>query len=383
MAAIGLGEEAFRQEVADFLREHWVQGEGRHDIPAFRRLATERGYLHRNIPVEYGGSGQTPNPVRAHIIREEFHKVRAPREIPGRGIDRVVPTLLAAGTEAQKAYFIPRTVTGEISWCQGYSEPSGGSDLASLRTRAELVGDEWVVNGQKVWTSSAYTATHMFMLVRTEPNEPKHAGISYLLLPMKQPGVTVRPLKQITEEATFNEVFFDDAKAPKDWLVGERGKGWQVSRTTLAFERAAVGSADGSRVLFSSLLKLARTTSLNGRPAIEDALVRDDLARLHCMVAAHAAEDRAQLHRAFRGEKAAPAGGAFAKLYNSQIATQIALAAQKIIGEQALGSVVENAPGPTRWVKQFFNSIAAQIGGGTSNMQRNMIAERALGMPRD
>jgi alkylation response protein AidB-like acyl-CoA dehydrogenase len=136
-------------------------------------------------------------------------------------------------------------------------------------------------------------------------------------------------------------------------------------------------------VLFSSLLKLARTTSLNGRPAIEDALVRDDLARLHCMVAAHAAEDRAQLHRAFRGEKAAPAGGAFAKLYNSQIATQIALAAQKIIGEQALGSVVENAPGPTRWVKQFFNSIAAQIGGGTSNMQRNMIAERALGMPRD
>ena len=382
MAEHEFDDPPFRAEVQEFLREHWLSGQYRQDLPAWRRLATERGYLYRNVPKKYGGSEQQANPIRAYIIQQEFIKARAPRELPGRSIDRVVPTLLLFGTEWQKDYFVPRTVSGEFVWCQGYSEPSGGSDLASLRTRAELVGDEWVINGQKVWTSGAHQSTHMFMLARTEPDEPKHAGISYLLLEMKQPGVEVRQIKQLTGEAHFNEVFFTDAKTPKDWIVGERGGGWIVSRTTLAFERAAVGAADGTSVLFDRLVKLAQTTQLNGAPAIKDPGIREEVTRIHTMVQAHLAEGQEQLHRALRGQEGAPAGGATTKLYNSFITERIGQVAQRIIGDTAMGSIVADAPGPARWINQYFNSIASHIGGGTSNMQRNMIAERGLGMPR-
>ena len=380
MAATELDDAPFRAEVAEFLQDHWVRGELRQDPAAFRKLATERGYLYRSVPRVYGGSEQDANPIRAFVIQQEFKKVRAPRELPGRSIDRLVPTLLAFGTQWQKDYFIPRTVSGEFDWCQGYSEPAGGSDLASLRTKAELVGDEWVINGQKVWTSGAFTATHMFMLARTEPEKLKHSGISYLLLEMKQPGVIVRPLKQLTGESHFNEVFFDDARTPKDWIVGERGGGWIVSRTTLAFERAAVGGADGTQALFDRLVKLAQTTPLNGRPAIQDPLIRDEMVRIDSMVRAHIADGQEQLDRTLRGQTAA--GGAYPKLYNSFIVERIAQAAQKVIGDVALGSLTADAPGAPRWINQYFNSIASHIGGGTSNMQRNMIAERDLGMPR-
>jgi alkylation response protein AidB-like acyl-CoA dehydrogenase len=378
-----IDEGAFRREVTSFLHEHWITASADRDVEAFRKAATARGYLYRNIPVEYGGSGQAPDPLRAQLIREAFGRARAPRELPGRSIDRVVPTLLAYGDDWQKQYFIPRTVSGEFTWCQGYSEPDGGSDLASLRTKAELDGEHWIINGQKVWTSGAFTASHMFILVRTEPDQPKRAGISYLLLEVRQPGVTVRPLRQITDESHFNEVFFDNARTPKDWIVGKRGEGWLVSRTTLAFERAAVGSADGSKVLFERLVKLAKTSMLAGRPAIEDPQIRDEMARIQAMVAAHGAESLEQLSRALRGEDSAPADGAFAKLYNGKIAERIALVAQRIIDDVAMAAPVADAPGPARWVKQYMNSIAAQIGGGTSNMQRNIIAERALGLPRD
>lgn len=381
MADMDLGGDAFRQEVNGFLQEFWIDGDGRNDIQAFRNSATDRGYLYRSVPKIYGGSEQEPDTLKAYIIREEFARVRAPREIPGRAIDRVVPTLLIHGTDWQKDYFIPRTISGEFSWCQGYSEPAGGSDLASLRTKAELTGDEWIINGQKVWTSDAHTSSHMFTVVRTE-NKPKHAGISYLLLEMKQPGVTVRPLKQITGESHFNEVFFDDARTPKDWIVGERGEGWVVSRSTLAFERAGLGSADGSTALFDRLVRLAKDTTLHGRPAIEDPLIRDELGRLQGMVWAHRADGMNQLYQALRGEESSGTG-AFAKLYNSMIAERIAQAAQKVISTNAIASPTADAPGAPRWAKQYMNSIAAQIGGGTSNIQRNIIAERSLGLWRD
>jgi alkylation response protein AidB-like acyl-CoA dehydrogenase len=382
MAEMNLGGDAFRQEVRGFLEAHWVRGEGRKDIQAFRTAATEAGYLYRNVPKKYGGSEQQADPLKAHIIYEEFSRVRAPREIPGRSIDRLVPTLLVHGTDWQKEYFIPRTISGEFSWCQGYSEPSGGSDLASLRTKAELVGDAWIINGQKLWTSDAHRASHMFMIVRTE-KEPKHAGISYLLLEMKQPGVNPRPIKQLTGEAHFNEVFFDDARTPEDWIVGKRGGGWAISRTTLAFERAGVGSADGSTGLFDRLVRLAKDTQLGGRPAIDDALIRDELGRIQGMVWAHRAEAMDQLYRAIRSDEGNDGRGAYAKLYNTTISERIAQASQKIISVHAIAAPTADAPGAPRWAKQFMNSIAAQIGGGTSNMQRNIIAERALGLPRD
>ena len=296
---------------------------------------------------------------------------------------QLLPTLLVAASPWQKAYFIPPTLAAEFTWCQGYSEPGAGSDLASLQTRAVLDGDKWVINGQKIWTSDARTATHMYLLARTEPDKPKYEGMSYLLLDMRQPGVTVRPLKQITGDSQFNEVFFDDATTPADWIVGRRGEGWNVSRTTLDFERAVVGSTDATSALFEKLIRLARTTSLRGRPAIESPLVREDLVRVYCLLEAQKAEQVEETRRTLAGEAGSPASGAFAKLYSSQLAERIALAAQRILADHALGTSSPGAPGPSRWVNQFMNSIAAQIGGGTSNMQRNVIAEKHLHLPRD
>jgi alkylation response protein AidB-like acyl-CoA dehydrogenase len=373
----------FRKEVISFLAEHWSSGAGRDDLRAFRSAAIERGYLFRNVPKIYGGAGEEPDPLKAQIIREEFDRVGAPRQLPGGAVRQLLPTLLVAAAQWQKAYFIPPTLTAEFTWCQGYSEPAAGSDLASLQTKAVLEGDEWIINGQKVWTSDARTATHMYLLARTEPEKPKYDGMSYLLLDMRQPGVTVRPLKQITGESHFNEVFFDNARTPKDWIIGRRGEGWSVSRTTLDFERAVVGSTDATSALFDKLLRLARTATLRERPALEDPLVQEDLIRIFCLLEAQRAEQVEETRRTLAGESGSPASGAFAKLYSSMLAERMALAAQRMLGVHALGTASANAPGPTRWVNQFMNSIAAQIGGGTSNMQRNVIAEKHLGLPRD
>jgi alkylation response protein AidB-like acyl-CoA dehydrogenase len=375
-------QEAFREEVVAFLRTHWVEASDR-DVNAFRRVAIDHGYLYRSVPKIYGGSEQAPDTVKAFLIRQEFDKVRAPRELGGNGPNMLVPTLLAVGEDWQKEMFIPKTLTGEIRWAQGYSEPGAGSDLAGVRTSGVLEGDEWVINGQKVWTSDAHNCNHMFALVRTEPNAPKHQGISYLLIDMRQPGVTVRPLKQITGEAHFNEIFIDNARTPKNWIVGERGKGWEVSRTTLVFERTTVGGAELSSAIFDRLLKMAQTTKLNGELAIKDPLIRDEMMKIKMMSLAHHAAGAEQLARMLAGKQGSPAEGAMTKLYGSSLNWLIALVAQKIIDNHAIGDEVEGAPGPGRWINQFFNSIAAQIGGGTSNIQRNVIAERGLGMPRE
>jgi alkylation response protein AidB-like acyl-CoA dehydrogenase len=374
--------EDYRQEVRDFLKTHWVESANREE-KSFRRAATQRGYLYRSYPRRYGGSEQEPDPVKALIIREEFEKVRAPREFTGNGAGLLAPTLLACAAEWQKEAFIEKTLSGEYRWAQGYSEPGAGSDLASVRTSAVLEGDEWVINGQKVWTSDAHNCQFMFALVRTEPNAPKHQGITYILLDMRQPGVTVRPLKQITGEAHFNEVFFDNARTPKDWIVGERGKGWEVSRATVEIERATVGSADGSAALFERLVKLAKSTEIDGRPAIKNPLIRDEMMKIHTMVQANIALSGHQLSLQLQRKPSGPATGALIKLYGTSITWNIALTAQKIMDHRAIGDITEGAPGPGRWVNQFMNSIAAQIGGGTSNIQRNVIAERGLGMPRD
>ena len=382
LAPVVTEQEAFRKEVKDFLQEHWLGAAERNEAD-FRKKAVEAGYVYRSIPRQFGGSDQAPDPVKAHIIREEFDKVRAPREVSGNGPGLLVPTLLACGEEWQKEMFIPKTLTGEYIWAQGYSEPGAGSDLANIRTTAVLEGDEWIINGQKVWTSNAHNSIYMFILVRTEPDAPKHQGISYLLLDMRQPGVTVRPLKQITGEAHFNEIFLDNARTPKDWIVGKRGEGWTVSRTTLVHERNTVGASMGSDHLFNQVLKLARTTELNGKPAIEDPLIRDELGRIYARVSAHRAAGQHQLNLAAAGRESGQATGAFTKLYGSAISESIGLLAQRIMADHAMAQPNENAPGAGRWVKQYMNSIAAQLGGGTSNMQRNQIAERALGLPRD
>ena len=382
--------EAFRIAVRAFLKAAWRPGEMRGaDLKAytldFRATATEAGYLYRNVPKQYGGSEQAPDVVRAQVIREEFARARAPMEVGGNGMSMLVPTLLERGTEAQKERFIRPTMSGEMRWGQGYSEPGTGSDLASVRLKGELVNGRWVLNGQKTWTSQGSIATHMFALVRTEPEARKHDGISYLLIDLDQPGVTRRPIKQMTGQSEFSEFFFDNVTTPADWIVGERGQGWQVSRTTLKHERASIGSADSLGGQFAKLVELARETRRFGRPAIEDPEVRQALARIEGWVLSH----RYSSYRLFSlaaAEEQPGLVGLMMKLLLTETGHEIALLAQELIGDEAL---VEPLPagtrgrGPEKWLDQVMGSLGNSIAGGTTNIQRNIIAERGLGLPRD
>ena len=382
--------ESFRSEVRDYLRASWRPETRRGaDLKAyvgdFRTAATAAGYLYRGIPRAFGGSEQPADVVRAQVIREEFARARAPAEIAGNGMSMLVPTLLERGTPDQQARFIRPTMAGDYMWGQGYSEPGTGSDLASVRTRAELVGDEWVINGQKTWTSQGDRATHMFALVRTEPEASKHGGISYLLIDLDQPGVTRRPIRQMTGDSGFYEFFFDDARTPASWIVGERGDGWNVSRTTLKHERASIGSAASLGGQFDKLVELARETILDGRPAIHDPRVRQNLARIEGWVMAHRYSSYRLFSQASAGEQPGLTG-LMMKLLLTETGHEIALAAQDLIGDDAMiepASAGTRGRGPEKWLDQIMGSLGNSIAGGTTNIQRNIIAERGLGLPRD
>jgi alkylation response protein AidB-like acyl-CoA dehydrogenase len=385
----GAGYEAFREEVACFVDGAWTSENAKNKsaIALFRQEAIARGYLYRAIPREYGGSEQPSDPVKARIIREEFGRVGAPGELKGPGPSMLVPTLLVRGEPWQKEKFIPRTLTGDFVWCQGYSEPGSGSDLASLKTKAVLEGDEWIITGQKVWTTVAHLSHYMFILVRTEPDAPKHQGISYLLLDMKQPGVTVRPLRQMTGGKEFNEVFLDGARTPKDWIVGQRGEGWSVSKSTLKFERDNIGATATTEQQFRRLLELAQTTKRRGKTAIECEDIAQALAKLEGYVLAQKYSSYRQMSMNLAGKDAGIIE-AMGKLNGTEIGHRTAKIAQELLGHQGLvmppekgasGDVRRNA----KWVNQIMGSLGVAIAGGTSNIQRNVIGERALGLPRD
>ena len=387
----GADNEAFRGEVLAFLEQHWRPGERRGEAlrdytKVFRRQAVETGYLYRGVPRRYGGSEQRPDVVKAQIIREAFAKARAPMEVMGNGMNMLVPTLLDRGADWQKERFIPPTVEGDYVWAQGYSEPGAGSDLASVRTKGVLEGDEWVINGQKIWTSGGQYSHYMFALIRTEPEAPKHQGISYLLIDLKQPGVTVRPLRQMTGDSEFCEVFFDNARTPADWIVGNRGEGWQVSRTTLKHERASIGNADRSEELVSRLVDLARKTTRFGRPAIEDREIRQDLAALEGWAMAHKYSSY-RLFSLAADDKEPGLMGLLSKLLVTDIGHEAARIAQELIGEEALLQPASPRSGAKRgnerWLDQIMGSLGVSIAGGASNIQRNVISERGLGLPRD
>ncbi len=384
--------EDFRQDVRGFLADNWPLEGAEAELPRqeqdarFRERAIERGYLARPIPRKYGGSEQTPEVLKGTIIREEFGRAGAPRD-PGVHHAQIVPTLLTHASEWQKKRLIPPTLRGRLLWCQGYSEPGSGSDLASVQTRAERVGDEWVINGQKIWTSDAHEAEMMYLLCRTDPDAPKHAGMSYLLLRMDQPGVNVRPLEQMDGGAHFSEVFFDDARTPADHIVGKRGEGWIVSRSTLHAERNVVGNVTLVRRHLDSLLRLARDTVRDGRHAIADPLVRQRLVELDGYVTAQEYSAYRQLTCDARGENPGPG-----VMMNKLVATNIAQLAARIgldlIGEKGLsapiggrfGAAPETGAG---WVARYMAARSTAIAGGTSNIQRNIIGERGLGLPRD
>jgi alkylation response protein AidB-like acyl-CoA dehydrogenase len=379
----------FRDEVRAFLDDAWTKpmkakpADRGAFVRDFRRSATEKGYLYRSFPRIYGGSEQSPDPLRAQIIRECFESVRAPMEVSGNGISMFAPTLLERGADWQKKTFIPNTLSGEYRWAQGYSEPGAGSDLASLRSRAELIGDEWVINAHKIWTSFAYDCTHMFILVRTEPDAPKHEGISYLLLRLDQPGVTIKRIHQISGQSEFCETFLEDVRTPADWIVGARGQGWQVSRTTLKHERNSI-SGGGMRLL-ESLVRLATTTEVGGRPAIEDPMIRERILAVEGYIQAQMYSSYYQLTRGAAGESPG-IHPLLNKLGATGVGLEIAAIAADIIGDRGLDMPTDEGSGrrnPEQWLNQIFGSLAMSIAGGASNIQRNVIAERGLGLPRE
>ena len=386
--------ESFRKEVQTFLAENWPpKGDGSRDdqTRAFRRTATEAGYLNRHIPKQYGGSEQPPDSMRGAVISEEFAKARAPMEPRGIGTMMLVPTLLERGEEWMKEKWVQATIEGDVAWCQGYSEPGSGSDLASLKTKGELVNGEWVINGQKIWTSSAMEADFMFCLVRTEADAPKHAGISYLLIDMKQPGIDVRPLKQMTGSSEFNEVFFNDVKTPEDWIVGNRGEGWLVSRTTLKHERNGIGAAGQVVSLFNGLVSLAREKKIDGKPAIEDASIRRGLAELEGYVKSHQYSGYLQMTKDLKGESAGVIQ-LMNKVNSTNMGNMAAKLAMEILGDDGIAApdgrgIVGMGSGAGEvdglWTSQYMSSLGVAIAGGTANIQKNVIAERGFGLPRD
>jgi alkylation response protein AidB-like acyl-CoA dehydrogenase len=379
----------FRTEVRNFLAANWHRASRSPDSAEereFREKAVAKGYLYRGIPRIYGGSEQPPDALKGEIIRQEFARAKAPTEFArGAGVALLVPTLLEWGEDWQKEKFIAPSLRGDLIWCQGYSEPSAGSDLASLRTRAELIDGEWVITGQKIWTSHAFVADYMFILVRTEPDAPKHKGISYLLLDMRQPGITIRPLKQITGKADFCEVFFDGAKTPADWIIGERGNGWTISRTTLKHERTSMRGLNFQEARFRDLTRLAKIARVDGAPAIEAPAVRQRMAMLEASIACM----RYSAYRQFSMEVAGDDPGLFPllrKLYSSNIAATSVQVARDMLGDDFL--LTGDGDGPediakAKWVHTYFTSLILAIAGGSSNIQRNIIAERGLGLPRE
>src|SRR5256886_9543631 len=277
-------DEAFRKEVRTWLKSNLPKKDKSisdlmpHDPERVKRAKEwqhqlyDAGYVAMSWPKEYGG--QDADIMRQTIVNEELVLARAPGLIGASGLGMVGPPLIQLGPEEQKRRYLPKVLTAEEIWCQGYCEPGAGSDLASLRTRAELVGDEFIVNGQKVWTSNAQFSDWMFCLVRTDPEAPKHRGISYILIDMETPGITVRPLIQMTGDAGFNEVFFEDVRVPRANVVGGLNDGWTIANATLFHERNMLGSTTRTQQVLQGLLRLARAPGRAGRPASADPAIR-------------------------------------------------------------------------------------------------------------
>jgi alkylation response protein AidB-like acyl-CoA dehydrogenase len=286
------------------------------------------------------------------------------------------------GSEDQKKKYLPRILPGDDIWCQGYSEPGAGSDLASLQTRAELKGDYFVVNGQKVWTSGAQYADKMFLLTRTDPNAPKHKGISYLLLDdMHSAGVEVRPLVVMNGHHHFNEVFFDNVRIPRENLVGPMNEGWKVAVTTLAFERGIAGGG-GHLSQVRRLAELAKSFQIDGRTAWDYEWVRQGLAQF--MIECEAAK-YTRLRSLTRRLKGLPPGpeGSILKLYGSELGVRIAGFVSEMLGGYALlGEATDAVPDAPRWLQRVLSSRQYTIAGGTSEIQKNILGERQLGLPK-
>jgi alkylation response protein AidB-like acyl-CoA dehydrogenase len=389
----GAEYERFREEVRAFLREHRERAPtigagiaaGRADeaILAWQRLLIEHGYAARTIPREYGGYGAEPDILKRVIIEEEFNAAGVSRGVGGQGPEMLVPTLLEHGSEEQKRRFIGPTIRGELVWCQGYSEPGAGSDLANVQTRGIPDGSDFLITGQKIWTSTADASDMMFGLIRTEPDAPKHAGLSYVLISMDTPGIEVRPLRTMTGHAEFNEVFFTNARVPQANVVGRRGEGWRVANTTLFHERNMLASSAILDGALRGLVHVMQREVASGRRAMDSAVLRDRLLRLQGRVLAMKYHGMRMLTARLAGQGPGVAA-LVTKLAGCEVSHQLNALAIDAMGE--LGVLYEGSPHERdrgRWQSQYMFTLGLIIGGGTAQIQKNIISERGLGMPRE
>jgi alkylation response protein AidB-like acyl-CoA dehydrogenase len=358
---------------------------------AWHRRLYDAGYVGMGWPVQYGGRGATP--LQQAIVADEMARAGAPPPINPLGLAIVGPTIIVHGTEAQKRRYLRPILTAEELWCQLYSEPGAGSDLASLRTRAEDRGDHFVVNGQKIWTSGGLVADWGLLLARTDTGVAKHKGISCFLLPMRQPGVEVRPLRQMTGSEHFSEVFMTDARVEKADLVGRLGQGWEIAQTTLSYERGGSSLARVTRyaAAFRQLLRAVRTLRRGGRPLLEDPAVRAKVGRIFVDLEVQRYAALRILSALEKGESPGPAAS-ITKLSYSEFEKRYHELAQEILGPwgQAMAggpdgfSEIDTSSGePGTWATAFLWSRAGTIYAGSSEIQRNIIGERVLGLPKE
>ena len=347
---------------------------------AWHRKLCDAGWMCIHWPKEFGGRGATL--MQQFIYNQELDRAKAPPVVNFQGVARVGPTLMQWGTPEQKARYIPKIPSAEEIWCQGLSEPNHGSDLAAVETRAVDNGDHFVVNGSKVWTSNAHHADFSTLLCRSDPSAPKHRGLSYLLVDLKSPGVSIHPLIQITGEHGFNQVFFEDVSVPKTNLVGQKNQGWMVAITNMMFERTIHGGRTDMMVEVRQLGDLARQVHRNGRPAVEDAYVRSRIAGFACEAEGLKYTSMRQLTRQLRGLPPGPEGSVM-KLGTTELNLRMQKFAMELLGPYS--QFEYRAPGAIdrgKWSHRMLAARRGTIAAGTNEIQHNIIGERVLGLPK-
>ncbi len=381
-------EAAFRADVRQFIHENYLsldpserpkpqlgEASGPRRDPAterWRAALGSRGWLAPHWPKAYGGAGMSVS--EQFIFNEEMAEARAPSVGSYHGLSLIGPVIILHGTEQQKREHLPKITSGEIIWCQGYSEPGSGSDLASLQTRAVRDGDDYVINGQKIWTSGAHYADWIFLLARTDPDAPKHRGISMFLADMKSPGISVRPIVNMAGQPGLNEVFFDNVRVPAQNLVGEENRGWYVGATLLDFERSGISQTIGARHAVNDLVHYAAEHGCDApmRAELADRLIESEVARFLS-------------YRIISMQKRGLIPNYEAsvnKMYYSELQQRIARTGIKLTGLRGQLMDEERTPLRARFTREYMTSIPATIAAGTSEIQRNVIATRGLGLPR-
>jgi len=392
-------EAAFRQEVRDFIRQEvppelagresdwglWAGGagffaRGADAIAAWRRKLATKGWVAPAWPKDYGGAGLSV--MEQFLFNEEMALARAPL-VGGIGVGWAGPTIILYGSEEQKREHLEPILRGETVWCQGFSEPEAGSDLASLKTRAVRDADDYLVTGQKIWASGAHAADWMILLARTDPDAPKHKGISYFLLDMTSPGITIRPLVNMLDSHEFNEVFFDDVRVPRRNLLGEENRGWYVAAATLDFERSGVAHAVRHQLIVDRLLDYAREQRAAGHSMLErNPQLRLELADRHLETQVLRMMSYTVVSIQSRGQ-VPNIEASIAKLFVSELDQRIAATGMRLLGLYGqLNRDPEWAPLKGRVCRMYMHATASTVGGGTSEIQRNIIAMRGLGLPR-